>query len=85
MSSKASTSVKHKREEGNNAVIALNTPAFLKNYAKKVFGDKMKAADWLNFPRKQFNGKTPNEMAQTVEGKEAVREILGRIEHGMFG
>jgi Protein of unknown function (DUF2384) len=52
--------------------------------AKRVFGNSIKATHWLNYPRFQFNGKSPLEMTATKSGRLAVEELLGQIEHGMF-
>jgi Protein of unknown function (DUF2384) len=52
--------------------------------AKRIFGTSVKATHWLNYPRYQFDGKSPLEMASTKKGRLAVQEMLGQIEHGMF-
>jgi hypothetical protein len=52
--------------------------------ANRVFGNEDKANRWLNRPLKKLYGKTPLDIAQTGIGAEAVLELLGQIEHGMF-
>jgi putative toxin-antitoxin system antitoxin component (TIGR02293 family) len=50
----------------------------------RVFGDAEKAARWMARPKHRFGEKTPNEMLETEEGREHVRNILGQVEHGMY-
>ena len=49
-----------------------------------VFGDEEKARRWLLTPRGVFEGRSPAQMATSPEGEALVREILTRIEHGIF-
>ena len=50
----------------------------------RVFGDEEKARRWLLAPRGVFEGRSPAQMAATPEGEALVREVLTRIEHGIF-
>jgi putative toxin-antitoxin system antitoxin component (TIGR02293 family) len=50
----------------------------------RVFGDAEKAARWMGRPKHRFDGKSPNELLDTEDGVEKVRQMLGRIEYGMF-
>ena len=50
----------------------------------RVFGDEEKARRWLLAPRGVFEGRSPAQMATSPEGEALVREILTRIEHGIF-
>jgi len=47
-----------------------------------VFGNKDKAAHWLNKPHKAFGSLTALEAAATTPGYVAVEELLERINHG---
>jgi putative toxin-antitoxin system antitoxin component (TIGR02293 family) len=53
--------------------------------AERVFGDKSKAHHWLRSGRPQFSGQTPLSMLATEVGARMVENILGQIDHGMFG
>jgi putative toxin-antitoxin system antitoxin component (TIGR02293 family) len=53
--------------------------------AERVFGDRQKAHDWLRSKRPQFSGQTPLSMLATEVGTRMVEEMLGQIDHGMFG
>ncbi|EPJ76622.1 hypothetical protein CFII64_25963 [Pseudomonas sp. CFII64] len=52
--------------------------------AEQVFGDKDKAAHWLNKAQKAFGGLTALEAAATTPGYVAAEETLERINHGFF-
>ncbi|MCD5976737.1 antitoxin Xre/MbcA/ParS toxin-binding domain-containing protein [Pseudomonas quasicaspiana] len=52
--------------------------------AEQVFGDKDKAAHWLNKAQKAFGGLTALEAAGTTPGYVAAEETLERINHGFF-
>lgn len=53
--------------------------------AERVFGDKQKAHGWLRSPRPQFSGQTPLSLLATEVGTRMVENMLGQIDHGMFG
>jgi putative toxin-antitoxin system antitoxin component (TIGR02293 family) len=53
--------------------------------AERVFGSKDKAHQWLRSKRPQFSGQTPLSMLATEVGTRMVEEMLGQIDHGMFG
>ena len=52
--------------------------------AEQLFGDKDKAAHWLNKAQKAFGGLTALEAAATTPGYVAAEETLERINHGFF-
>jgi putative toxin-antitoxin system antitoxin component (TIGR02293 family) len=52
--------------------------------AEQVFGDKEKAAHWLNTTQKAFGGLTALEAAATTPGYVAAEEVMERINHGFF-
>ena len=52
--------------------------------ASEVLEDESKAIRWLKSPKRALDGKTPLEYADTQVGIEEVKELLGRIEHGVF-
>ncbi|MGH8194062.1 MAG: type II RES/Xre toxin-antitoxin system antitoxin [Woeseiaceae bacterium] len=53
--------------------------------ADEVFEDADAALDWLRSSNASLAGKTPLGLLDTEIGSEAVLDILGRIEHGVFG
>ena len=58
--------------------------AVLLERATEVLEDKSNAVHWLKSPKKSLGGKTPLDFADTEVGIEEVKELLGRIEHGVF-
>ncbi len=51
----------------------------------EVLGSLDKARRWFTSPKKALGGKTPLEFCATDIGAEEVCNLLGRIEHGIFG
>jgi len=60
-------------------------PADILEKAVRVIGNEDNARKWLYSPKRVLNGMIPADHAQTEEGAEEVRQILGRMEHGVFG
>ncbi len=58
--------------------------AALVERASEVLEDRATAIHWLKSPKRALDGKTPLEYADTQVGIEEVKELLGRIEHGVF-
>jgi putative toxin-antitoxin system antitoxin component (TIGR02293 family) len=58
--------------------------AVLLERATEVLENKATAVHWLKSPKKSLGGKTPLDFADTEVGIEEVKELLGRIEHGVF-
>ena len=56
----------------------------LLNLAEKVLESKEHAQIWLRTPKKALNGETPYEFCDTSPGYKEVKDLLGRIEHGVF-
>ena len=52
--------------------------------ALEVFGDSETAGRWMREPNPALANKTPLTVIQTPEGLGEVRNILGRIEHGVI-
>lgn len=53
--------------------------------AKRVFGDKERAALWLKSKNPALGDKIPKDLLDTEEGYEQVKNVLERIEHGIIG
>lgn len=52
--------------------------------AVEVFGSQEKAQAWLDRPNRALAGATPRSLFGTLEGREHVLTLLGRIEHGVY-
>ena len=48
-----------------------------------VFGDPAKATSWSNTPSEVFGGRSPAEIIASAAGRQAVRDHLTRIQHGI--
>ncbi|MBY0373582.1 MAG: MbcA/ParS/Xre antitoxin family protein [Bryobacteraceae bacterium] len=48
-----------------------------------VFGSQAKANRWNHTPSEVFGGRTPADLTDSVEGRQAVRDQLTRIQHGI--
>jgi putative toxin-antitoxin system antitoxin component (TIGR02293 family) len=49
-----------------------------------VFGSKENFFKWLNLSNTALGGMQPIELIQIPEGVSKIRDILGRIEHGVY-
>jgi putative toxin-antitoxin system antitoxin component (TIGR02293 family) len=47
-------------------------------------GDRAKASSWFLSPKKALGGSSPIEFSETEPGTLEVRDLIGRIEHGVF-
>ena len=52
--------------------------------ALEVLGSAEKAKSWLAASNQALGGFSPDGLAQSPEGIQAVLQVLGRIEHGIF-
>ncbi|WP_046758603.1 type II RES/Xre toxin-antitoxin system antitoxin [Kordia jejudonensis] len=50
----------------------------------EIFGSKDNFFKWLNLPNTALGGMEPQELIEIPEGVSKVRDILGRIEHGVY-
>ena len=53
-------------------------------HAEAAFGGAEEARSWLGTPALAFHWETPLDYADTEIGAQAVEQLLGRIEHGIF-
>jgi putative toxin-antitoxin system antitoxin component (TIGR02293 family) len=58
--------------------------ADLYDYGFKVFEDKEKFNRWMIAPNKALGGKAPFDIINSQFGREEVKNILGRIEYGVY-
>jgi putative toxin-antitoxin system antitoxin component (TIGR02293 family) len=54
-------------------------------HAIRLLGSRDKAAHWLRTANRALDGTTPLSFLDTDIGARQVSEILGRIEHGIYG
>ena len=53
--------------------------------ATDVLGDRERAMAWLRAENRSLGGRVPIDLLDTDLGAEEVEDILGRIDHGIFG
>lgn len=56
----------------------------IKTLADRVFGDEQKAEAWLQRPNSELSGQRPGDLLKDELGVAVVREMLERIDHGIF-
>lgn len=54
--------------------------AYIAKLAARVFGDRAKAAQWLDRPSVQLGGRPPREVLGTADGARRVAELLTQID-----
>lgn len=54
------------------------------SYGYEVFEDKEKFNIWISRPNKALGGKAPFELLDSQFGREEVKNIIGRIEYGVY-
>ena len=59
--------------------------AALYDQAIRVLGSPDAAKVWFKSPKKALSGKSPLEYSEMELGAREVEELLGRLEHGVFG
>jgi len=47
-------------------------------------GDQKAAEHWLSMPVRGLGRKKPHDLLATKKGVQQVRDIIGRLEHGVF-
>lgn len=59
--------------------------SMLFEYAVKLFeGNQERAAQWFRTPKRALDNTSPLEFADTEPGAQEVRDLIGRLEHGVF-
>jgi len=56
----------------------------IKTLADRIFGDEQKAEAWLQRPNSALSGQKPVDLLEDELGTAVVREMLERIDHGIF-
>jgi putative toxin-antitoxin system antitoxin component (TIGR02293 family) len=80
------TLINKKREEKFNAALSERIVGLtdIYDYGFKVFEDKDKFNHWMVAPNKALGGKAPFDIINSQFGREEVKNILGRIEYGVY-
>ncbi|MBD3620362.1 MAG: DUF2384 domain-containing protein [Chromatiales bacterium] len=47
-------------------------------------GDQVAAERWLRTPAKALGGRAPLELLEFKDGTKVVRDLIGRLEHGVI-
>ena len=53
--------------------------------AAYVLGNEDRAKRWLKTPKKALGDESPLDHARTKDGLQEVLDLLGRLQHGVFG
>jgi len=69
-------------ESGRSANLVRNLE--IKTLADRIFGDEEKAEAWLHRPNASLSGQKPMDLLKDELGTAVVREMLERIDHGIF-
>jgi putative toxin-antitoxin system antitoxin component (TIGR02293 family) len=59
-------------------------PTEITALAAQVLGNAEVAQQWLNQPALALSGAVPADLLSNPEGREAVRDLLMRIEYGVY-
>jgi putative toxin-antitoxin system antitoxin component (TIGR02293 family) len=80
------TLINKKKQEKFNASLSERIVglADLYDFGFKVFEDKEKFNRWMIAPNKALGGKAPFDIINSQFGREEVKNILGRIEYGVY-
>ncbi|HSF45472.1 MAG TPA: antitoxin Xre/MbcA/ParS toxin-binding domain-containing protein [Chitinophagaceae bacterium] len=54
------------------------------SYGFEVFEDRSRFKAWLQLPNRALAGKRPFDLLHTSFGRDEVRDLLGRIDHGIY-
>ena len=76
--------LKNNKNLDRNSSIKIMEVTSLFLYGIDVFGKKDKFFSWLNLPNIAIGGMAPISLIGLPEGVSKVRDLLGRIEHGIF-
>jgi putative toxin-antitoxin system antitoxin component (TIGR02293 family) len=80
------TLINKKKEEKFNPALSERIVglADIYDYGFKVFEDKEKFNRWMVAPNRALGGKAPFDIINSQFGREEVKNILGRIEYGVY-
>jgi|SRR5579872_3406067 len=69
---------------GTDSSASLIRALEIKTLADRIFGDEQKAEAWLQRPNSALSGQKPADLLEDELGTAVVREMLERIDHGIF-
>ncbi|MDO5523343.1 MAG: DUF2384 domain-containing protein [Bacteroidia bacterium] len=69
-------------ERNFSVTLIEKTDLFL--YGEEIFGNKQRFFQWLALPNTALGGMEPQELIEIPEGVSKVRDLLGRIEYGVY-
>ena len=69
---------------GRNFSVKLFEISELFLVGSEIFGNKDNFFKWLDLPNTALGGMKPKELIEIPEGVSKVRDVLGRIEHGVY-
>ncbi len=75
---------KTKKILNRNIVVKLFEMTDLFLYGSDVFGSKENFKKWINIPNTALGGMEPIELLGIPDGISKVKNIIGRIEHGVY-
>ena len=76
--------IKGNRNLDKNSMVKLFEIADLFLYGSEVFGNNENFFKWLNLPNTALGGMEPSALVEVPGGVSKVRDIIGRIEHGVY-
>jgi uncharacterized protein (DUF2384 family) len=83
-SAQAKSSAGARRAAASDAVSVQGTQADILRLATEIIGSQDAAMRWMGTPVRALNYATPISMLHDESGFEAVRVVLGRLEHGVL-
>jgi len=76
--------IKTNKELDRNFSVKLFEIAELFLYGSEVFGSKDNFFKWLSLPNTALGGMKPIELIEIPSGISKVKDVIGRIEHGVY-
>jgi len=80
------TLINKKKQEKFNAVLSerILSLADIYSYGYEVFEDEQRFNKWMFSPNRALGGSTPYELANNQFGREEIKNLIGRIEYGVY-
>ncbi len=80
------TLINKKKEEKFNPALSerIMGLADIYSYGYEVFEDEERFNQWMSRPNQALGGKSPYELINNQFGREEVRNIIGRIDYGVY-
>ncbi len=76
--------IKANKNLDRNFSVKLFEIADLFLYGSEIFGGKDNFFKWLNLPNTALGGMEPQELVDIPGGVSKIKDVLGRIEHGVY-